>query len=76
MYTLMLCILVHIFNFISITVFLPFGDSCIMSCKKSSLRTLKVSVESLLYKDMRDKAVCLGIFQQVQEVNFRCPSNK
>lgn len=31
MYTLMLCILVHTFNFISITVFLPFGDSCIMS---------------------------------------------
>lgn len=53
MYTLMLCILVHTFNFISITVFLPFGDSCIMSCKKSSLRTLEVSIESLLYKDMR-----------------------
>lgn len=65
MFTLMLCIFVHTFNFISITVFLPFGDSCIMSCKKSSLRTLKVSIESLLYKDMRDKAVCQGIFQQI-----------
>lgn len=69
MYTLMLCILVHTFNFISITVFLPFGDSCIMSCKKSSLRTLKVSIESLLYKDMRDKAVCQGIFQEFSSVN-------